>query len=1091
MHFLGSFVNLALNFQLRLLQSTLLVAFAMLVGCSPTDKLPSTEVMALNDQGVAKMGQFQYAPAFEDFTTVVSKAPYWDEGVVNLAIATLNRQNPGDENLALDTLRTVLTRNPTQVRALYTSGIINLYLGNTEPAVDFLEQATELDPNDAFASYFLGQAYLQAERYEEAQKWLLKTLELNPSMRSAYWAASTASRRLGQDERALELIDEYQSFEHNPLSVSAGFSYKQMGPKAEAISVRSNVTPVDPKPEGSLFAEPKVILNDLKEAQAISSADINGDGRWDLLISNSDSAQILLAYESSSFESTDIPGLSQQHQAAAWGDLENDGETELARCVHDSIEIVGLIDGNWEVSTKLPSLNCRAIRLADADHDGDLDILSVGSSGLQIYYNKLDGTFELRVENGVNLDIPLNQVLVVDLDRDRDADLVLIGEVENVVWSNELTWRYEAIEHLAEFSSRIFTSATVLDVDLDGRLEIATASETSGLEIWKTERSGWQTTRVPFEPSAKIVQLESQDFDGDGRRDLLIVHDSGFVIMDLHTKMALASHALNDVSYALVVYSEASSGPVLITVSEDGVMLWRAGIGRHRFMSLLPTGKTSADQMRSNASGIGTYVKTRADTRWSLNDNHSSHSGSSQSLRPMMIGSGGASKANYVELLWSDGVHQTEIDLAFGELHKVEEAQRQLASCPVVFVWNGEKYEFLSDVLGVAALGYFYKPGQQTPVRPFERILLPEGLMQSRDGRFEIKIGEPMEEVLYLDTAKLIYYDLPRGWDIVLDERLNVASPSPTGSPLFFRREWLPTVADSNKSDNALEQLKSPDRIAVDPGPVDKRFIGLLEDEHILTLEFDEPLPTKGAVLVAEGWVEFPYSQTSFSAYQSSVSFSAPTLEVQDEGGDWHVLEEQFGYPAGMPRQMALPLTNLPIGSSALRIRSNLEIYWDYVKVVQTEQSTQIKTGDAKLESAVVRVSGFARRTTGAQRIPYYDYSDRSPYWSAKFATGFYTNTGDAMELVEKLDNAVAIIGSGEEVHLEFEMPTESVPEDFVRRYAIDFRGWAKDMDLYTTTGNIVEPIPYLAELDEETLIERDKLHSKYNLRFQDGMPSW
>ena len=130
---------------------------------------------------------------------------------------------------------------------------------------------------------------------------------------------------------------------------------------------------------------------------------------------------------------------------------------------------------------------------------------------------------------------------------------------------------------------------------------------------------------------------------------------------------------------------------------------------------------------------------------------------------PLSVGLNGSTQADFVELTWSDGVTQTEISLQNNTLQVLVETQRQLASCPIVFVWNGVAYEFVSDVLGVAALGFYYKDGETTPVRPFEKLLVPGESLAPRGGYFEIKIGEPMEEILYLDHASLTMYDVPRG----------------------------------------------------------------------------------------------------------------------------------------------------------------------------------------------------------------------------------------------------------------------------------------------------------------------------------------
>ena len=1054
-------------------------------GCAQdTSSIPS-HIIELNDRGVSKMGQFQYVAAHEDFTKVTEEAPYWDVGLVNLAIATLNRQEPDDELKTLELLQIVLDRSPDNVRALYTSGIVNLYLGQTDEAVQFLNKAVAIDPGDSFATYFLGQAYLQAGNYELAQQRLLETLKLNNSLRSAYWAASTASRRLDDIEQATKLIEDYQSFEHNPLSVTAGFSYKQMGPKAEAKSVIADVIERNPKPDGALFDRPQRLDVDMADLKSISSFDVSQDGTWDVLMSDGKRGIVLNGSPDAQFvESLDL----EPHLAVAWGDLNNDGSTELVTCNENGVKFSGFIESNVQPAIVIADTTCQTVRVLDADHDGDLDVLVGGPTGFQIFHNDLNGNFvQNELPNNLAFETSVRQILTEDLDRDRDVDVILIGnDASNRVLRNELTWHYEEFTSLQEFENETIVAVTALDIDVDGRLELVSASEAGNLDIWQFGNPNWTRRNLDMTVGDVLV-LDSQDFDGDGRSDLFIAKRDGFIVIDPRASSVLAEEQLEDLRVALPIYVNAKSGPAVITESSKGIQIFLPGKGRYPFLAIDPSGQTSADQMRSNASGIGTYIKLRADTRWSVASSFSHYSGSSQSLMPIMFGSGGADQADYAELLWSDGVTQSEIELNYGELHEIDELQRQLASCPVVFVWNGEKYEFVSDVLGVAALGYFAEPGVTTPVRTKERLLLPEGMLQPRRGKFEVKIGEPMEEILYLDSAALLYFDVPTAWAMALDERLNIKSATPTSEPIFYQEIYEPIRAATNIDSDVIDKITKSDLKAVDPGPVDSRFIGLLSKRSTLTIEFNRALPEENAVLVAHGWVEFPYSQTSFAAYQAGAKYLAPTIEARDQKGVWHVVAEEFGFPGGMPRQMALPLPTLPSGTDALRFRSNLEIYWDQIRIVRAQNLLDTSHNRILPERAVVRSSGFAHRTTGPQRTPYYDYDNRHTNGDAKHATGFYTAMGEATELVEASDSAVAIVGSGEEVHLEFSLP-DTPKAGYRRYYALEFEGWAKDMDLYTETGDTVKPLPSHDDISADQIAKRGLLHEKYNVRHQSGI---
>ena len=47
-------------------------------------------------------------------------------------------------------------------------------------------------------------------------------------------------------------------------------------------------------------------------------------------------------------------------------------------------------------------------------------------------------------------------------------------------------------------------------------------------------------------------------------------------------------------------------------------------------------------------------------------------------------------------------------------------------SCPMIFAWDGRKFEFISDVLGVAPLGASSGDGDYFPVNDNEYVADPE-----------------------------------------------------------------------------------------------------------------------------------------------------------------------------------------------------------------------------------------------------------------------------------------------------------------------------------------------------------------------------
>ena len=1065
---------------------------ASLSSCTVDQGEIAADARADNDRGVALMGQYEYTSAEQVFADVVAREPGWLDARVNHAIATLNRQDDGDERLALDILARVLADDPDHARALYTSAILHLYLGEAEPAGAALERVATIDPQDAYAAYFLGQSRLQAGDYAGAAEGFLASIELDPYLRSAYWAGSQALRRVGRNDEATRLLADYQRFESNPAARLAGFSYARMGPKAHALAASPNMSAASPKPQGALFGEPLRIAEWNAGPATISSVDIDHDGDQDLVATAGDAPRVFLGDSAGAFVPAPEHPLSTANgaRAALWGDIDDDGLVDVVLCANDGAHYWRQTGpGAWEAAATLGQ-PCAAGALADADHDGDLDVFVTGVAGFELFNNNRDGSFRrLAAERGLE-GAAGRQLVVADLDSDRDLDILVVNdEPPHDVWENDLTWAYEPLSGLDDLRNTPLRAVTVFDADADGHREIYGVG-TDGLRRWRYDGVAWSTSPIGLDLPSNAAVLEGADFDGDQRPDLLVAGEDGASIVAADMGSVLASVPIADLSTAATVGLQPGAGPAVVAVS-DQVTVIPPGPGRYPFLALTLTGRSEAEQMRSNGSGIGTLAKVRANGRWTVFDTVDTNSGPGQSLSPLLVGLGGHHQADFIALDWSDGVTQTELDLAAGEHHVIEETQRQLASCPVLFAWNGSEFAFVSDVLGGAALGYLDSvaegggEGSYAPPRPVESYLLAGDALLARDGRYQLKLAEPMEENVYLDAARLTVFDLSPGWDMVLDERLAIGGAPATGEPIYFRRALSP-IRVVNGSDTDVTALAlAKDRAAPPPGDLDHRFVGLLAEDQRLTLEFDAPLPDH-AVLVADGWIEYPYSQTVFAAWQAGLRYRPPDLEARGADGAWHTVQEAFGYPAGMPRTMAFRLPQLPEGANALRITSNMEIYWDRLRVVEAEMPDDVRVVELAPEVATVARTGFAKRTTGAQRLPHYDYANRSTYWDAKVPRGFYTALGDAMELASDVDGALAVFGSGEEIHLEFPAVPE-VPGGGKRYYAARFHGWAKDMDPYTGDGQTVGPLPVPDDASEDQLARRDALHDRYNVRFEAG----
>jgi tetratricopeptide (TPR) repeat protein len=1064
------------------------------------------------------MGQFEYDQARQVFDRLARQYPQIVDLQINLAIATLNRQYENDEQQALALLRTVLQDHPQQLRALYCAGLLEMHAGRPSAAATHFEKVIDGDPADAAAAYFLAQAYMQLERHQEALSLFEDAYTTDPYLRSAYYGAFRALQRMDRRAEALEALNTFKRLKNNPRARLVEFKYMNMGAKAEVRTLDASARRKTPKPNGPLFASAKPLTGaaGLQWPRAnrpnLTVCDINSDGQLDLFVAGASAKgmsqpnAVLIRKGAADYQPAPTHPLAAigAVNAVLWGDFDNDGLTDAYLLRQGANQLWRQSPARvWQnisttSQTQNETYNSVDGAFFDADHDGDLDLFVVNADGPnELLNNNRDGTFRpLAADYGLaGSQRTSRAVLTVDLDQDHDLDLIIINQrPPHEVYLNHLAWNYRPAPGWERFCQTNIAAAVAADIDADGRNEIYTIEAPSRFQRWQADaQQRWRASEL--EVPAPIVStpvdgLTLSDLDGDGVFDILASGSAGWWAASLvdNAMHLLFRGALlppsNSMAWALVA---SMQGPELVCWSNgQGMHLWPAGPGRYQFAGLQVSGRQDqAEAMRSNASGIGTRFSVRIDSDWQVSDTLRKTSEPGQSLQPLWVGLAGAESIDFVAIDWSDGVYQTEMNLGGGALHRIAETQRQLSSCPVLFAWDGHKFAFVTDVLGVGGMGYFLAPGQYAPSRPHEKLMLPSDLLQPHQKRLLLRLAEPMEEVTYLDAVRLVAYDLPPGWALVVDERMGITPPEPSSDVFFYRQRVLPQRAYNDRAEDVSSTIAQRDLRAAPVGGIDERFIGLLNHEHVLTLEFAQPLqrPDGNPLLLADGWVEYPYSQTNFAAWQAGSAYRAPTLEASDTKGRFKVIHQQFGYPAGMPRAMALPLSGLPKGTRVLRLRTNQEIYWDRLAVVFTEPCPQARLQVLPLLAARLERIGFPLRTDGPQRLPNYDYDRRIPQSDMHLQDGFYTRFGPIEALVRTRDDGLAVFGPGEAVHLAFAIPPRPIPPGWTRTYVLEVDGWCKDMDRYTRNGTTVAPLPSRQPADGHAAF----LHRRFNTRYRSG----
>jgi hypothetical protein len=214
------------------------------------------------------------------------------------------------------------------------------------------------------------------------------------------------------------------------------------------------------------------------------------------------------------------------------------------------------------------------------------------------------------------------------------------------------------------------------------------------------------------------------------------------------------------------------------------------------------------------------------------------------------------------------------------------------------------------------------------------------------------------------------------------------------------------------------------------------------------------------------GFTDYFTATSVYAAHQAGILAIAPYLEAQDAAGRWKRVVDDLGFPAGLARTMVADLTGrLPAGTKRVRIMTNLRIYWDQILLDTTPEANLTRLSEVPLAEATLGFHGYPREVRGDLssdiRYVYEEVSRTGPY--ARHA-GNYTRYGNALALLAAADDRFVILGSGDEVQMEFDSsPLAPLPAGWTRDYLFYADGFEKDMDFYAAHGYTVEPLPFHA----------------------------
>lgn len=1088
------------------------------------------QIVRLFNEGMGLMDQFRPLEAVEAFEEVVRLSPDWTTGRLNLGIALLNAQSDEAYARAEEELKKVIAADPANPYAHYALGMLLRHLTRLDEARTQFERVLEIDPEDPDAHYQFAVLIIDSNP-EEARIHLEKTLERIPHHESACYRLQVLLRKSGEKERARELLLRFQALKSSGAGVFSGMKYGEMGRYAYVVRAFEEPpiqgdprTPPAPPAYTDVAQQSGLVASAAGRAgwpgdsareevdfgPGAASADVDGDGDVDLYIPglgrNGEGA--LYLNEAGQFSAAAKTGINGRGAIGAYfGDSDGDGDPDLYLTCAGPNRLYRngggtFVDATESSGTQGGDFLSIGAAWADADHDGDLDLYVANYSDAAgespgapnaLWRNNGDGTFaDVASEAGVDgANSATMSVLFFDVDDDRDLDLYLVNHRgRNQLFLNDRVGQYrDATSWFPALDDDGPGMGALLgDVDLNGREDVLLLKGAEPPRLLLQPERGQFVEDLDFASKVRdlggVVSglLGDLDLDGDldvaffgagtGHQILMNIGRGRFdsaVAMGAAPEGREAREAPNARGAVGVDFNGDGSLELLVTRASGRPELWRAPApeGRH-WLEVIPSKGNGAAAEWIDPTAIGLFVELKTGRRLQAATIISSSGYLGNPPARAHFGLGEHGKVDYARLSWPDAVLQSELEVAADQRWRVTKAKRKPSSCPILFSWDGERFAFVTDFLGVGGVGFFITPQEYAPPDPTEDIRIPPALIKPQDGKLRLCIAEPLEEVAYLDELHLVAYDHPAAWELYPDERFTGTPPFPTGELFAVAEKIFPVRARNDRSEDVLNRILEVDRRYVRP-PADPRFVGYAKD-HWIELDFGGRLrdiaPDERLVLYLYGWVEYTYSHVNYAAYQAGLTMSSPRIEVPDGNGGWRVAMQEAGFPAGLPRMMTLDVSALPIRENGrFRIRTNMEVFWDQIFVGKDVAGPEIRAHTLRPTFARLRYLGYPREYSPDGSDPtLYDYKRVDQGLPFKNLTGDYTRYGDVRALLEVVDDRFVIMGRGEELAIEFdatELPTLS--DGWSRTFVLHTDGYCKDMDLYTAYPDAVEPLPYHA----------------------------
>ena len=774
----------------------------------------------------------------------------------------------------------------------------------------------------------------------------------------------------------------------------------------------------------------------------LSTGDFDNDGDMDLFAAGTGRSQV---YRNSgdgtfvlaqTFDSTDGAGGSTSPVFASWADFDHDGDLDILASDMEALRFYRHTEGGLFVEATASTgfdetaggvtdvASAQPLAWGDFDLDGAVDVIALFKDGShRLYRNVRQGRWVDWTDRfGGIRQGGANTVVTADFNNDGALDVFMAGTGDDgcrLVW-NDGGNRFDGERTPATVRRACSGLETIVvrpfDFDNDGFIDVALAGASvpgrSGLRLIRNLGNGRfeeQASLLPDLP-VDVEDVETGDLDDDGDLDLVLLA-SGRVIV-------LENNGGNANGWLKVQLAAALEG----------------------------SGK-------NNFYGIGSTIEINAGAHYQslLVDDPITH-----------VGLGNRERADVIRVIWSNGVPQNRIEPESREL--IVEPQRLKGSCPSLYTWNGDRYEFVTHLMTRSAIGALTETGAPAfPDAANDYVKIRGDQLRRQGDRYVIRVVEELWDAVYMDKVELLVVDHPAETDIYVDEKY-LPPPYPGLEIHTVTDPRLPVSAHDHHGHDILPRLAARDSLYAGDFKLGD-FQGVPE-LHSITLDLGDLNGAERIHLYLCGWI-MPVEPSSNLALSQrrSAAVVPPYLETPDRDGQWQTVIPYTGFPSGEHKTIFIDLSDrFPAGDYRVRLTTNLQLYWsEAFFTVDEPERAERKITRLSPASADLHYRGYSREYRTAPYGPFirdYETLSTEPQWLP--FEGYRTRYGDVTPLLRESDDRYVIYSSGEEITVTFDAADlPDLPPGWERDFVLHTDGWLKEGDLNTATAATIEPLPF------------------------------